>query len=113
MIVEWFSREQPDLEWFGQTSGTIATVQNQGISAVASVVGPPGPSGSGGSAATYTHEQPVAAMVWTMDHGLGHWPIVVLLDENGQEIEGTVINPTLNRTTATFSEAIAGSARIF
>jgi hypothetical protein len=47
MIVEWFSPARPTLEWFGQTSGTLDAIQRQGISAVASVIGPPGSSGAG------------------------------------------------------------------
>ena len=46
MIVEWFTpTERPTLEWFGQTSGTLATIQRRGVSAVASVVGPRGIQG--------------------------------------------------------------------
>ena len=48
-VVEWFSPARPTLEWFGQTSGTIATISRQGVSAIASVIGPPGPSGSAGN----------------------------------------------------------------
>jgi hypothetical protein len=48
-VVEWFSPARAELEWFGQTTGTIATIARQGVSAVASVIGPPGPSGSAGN----------------------------------------------------------------
>jgi len=47
IVVEWFQNPQRSHEWFGQTTGTLATIQRQGTSAVASVIGPrgePGPS---------------------------------------------------------------------
>ena len=42
MIVEWFAPARPTLEWFGQTSGTLASIERSGTTAVASVIGPPG-----------------------------------------------------------------------
>ena len=48
-VVKWFSPARAELEWFGQTTGTIATIARQGVTAVASVVGPRGPSGSAGN----------------------------------------------------------------
>lgn len=72
--------------------------------------GPAGPPGA--AQATYVHNQPVAAMVWTIDHGLGFWPDVIVFDASGEEVKGAATNPTLNRTTLTFSTAIAGVARL-
>lgn len=72
--------------------------------------GPAGPQGA--AQATYVHNQPVAAMVWTIDHGLGFWPDVIVFDASGEEVKGAATNPTLNRTTLTFSTALAGVARL-
>lgn len=57
-------------------------------------------------------EQAVPAMVWTIDHNLGHRPHVTIFDPAGEEIFAPKTNPTLNRTTITFSPAAAGSARL-
>jgi len=49
-VITWFSLPAPALTWFGQTVDTVSIVQNQGISAVASVVGARGPQGLRGPA---------------------------------------------------------------
>lgn len=50
MIVEWFTPSAaPALEWFGEATGTLATIEAQGTSAVASVVGPGGLKGDAGT----------------------------------------------------------------
>ncbi len=72
--------------------------------------GPPGPQGAAQS--TYVHQQAVPSAIWTIDHGLGFWPDVIVYDSSGREAEGAVLNPTLNRTTITFSAPFAGTARL-
>lgn len=72
--------------------------------------GPPGPVGAAQS--TYVHEQAIPALVWTIDHSLGFWPDVIVYDSSGREAEGTVTNPSVNRTTLTFSATFAGTARL-
>ena len=43
MIVEWFTpRTKADIEWFGQTDETLALIEEAGVQAIASVVGPRG-----------------------------------------------------------------------
>jgi len=74
------------------------------------VSGPPGPPGA--SQTSYNHQQFQPALVWTVDHNLGFFPSVIIFDTTGREVLGGVTNPTPNRTTLTFSAAIAGSARL-
>ncbi len=61
---------------------------------------------------TFTHQQSVPASVWTIDHNLGFWPDVTVFDTNGAIVDCHITNPSLNRTTLTFSEAIVGTARM-
>lgn len=70
------------------------------------------PGTPGAAANSYTHVQSAPAVVWTVDHNLGFWPEISVYDDNGEEIEGVAVNPTLNRTTLTFSSPVAGVARM-
>lgn len=113
-VIEWFQPQHRAYEWFGPTGEILASIQGGGVSVVASVIGPPGPRGlAGGEASTFTYTQDAPAMVWTIDHNLGHEPLISITDAAGDEVECTVRNPTVNRTTATFSEAISGRARLY
>lgn len=91
----------------------LAVELDVGVSLAVEVGTAQGPAGPPGAAqATYVHSQPVAAMVWTVDHNLGFWPDVIVFDASGSEVKGAASNPTLNRTTLTFSAPIAGTARL-
>lgn len=72
--------------------------------------GPQGPPGQAQN--TYIHNQTTPTSIWTIDHNLGFWPNVIVYDTDGREAEGSIINPTVNRTTITFSAPFAGSARL-
>jgi hypothetical protein len=62
------------------------------------------------SGSTYVYTKSVAEAVWDINHNLGKFPSVVILDSSDDEVEGDVryINP--NRITITFSAAFAGRA---
>ena len=73
--------------------------------------GPPGPVGpAGGEAFVFTQSTP--QQVWTVDHNLGAYPNVYIIDTAGEQCEGDVNNVTLNRVTITFSAPFAGQARL-
>ena len=67
-----------------------------------------GPAG----ADVFVYTQSVPATVWTINHNLGSYPNVYVLDTAGDECEGDVDNPTVNQTVITFSAAFAGTARL-
>lgn len=72
-----------------------------------------GPQGAPGQAQnTFTFEQLTPTSIWTIDHNLGFWPKVSIYDTSGREAEGSITNPSLSRTTITFSAAFAGKARL-
>jgi hypothetical protein len=58
----------------------------------------------------YSFTQASAASVWVITHDLGHYPIVSCHDTSGNEVFGTVTNPSTDTTVVTFLIAIAGSA---
>lgn len=61
----------------------------------------------------YVHTQSAPAAVWTIDHNLGYWPDVAIFNASGSVVGATITNPTVNRTTISFTTgAIAGVARL-
>lgn len=89
-------------------------VQVPVVSAIAAITqGPQGPIGPAGPAGVnYTHQQLVAASIWTINHNLGFKPAVELLNSGSQEIEGDVIHASLNQTIVSFTSQVAGTARL-
>lgn len=81
-------------------------------------VGPPGPAGPAGpqgpagpsGAAGYPHVQAIPSATWTIDHGLGFYPNVTVIDTLGEQAFGEITYPTINRVVLTFSAAFAGTA---
>ena len=59
---------------------------------------------------TFEFVQSVASSVWTIDHPLGKFPSVTILDSSGDEIEGDVRYVSPTRVTVTFSAAFGGRA---
>lgn len=75
--------------------------------------GPPGPPGElavGSGDLSYLHEQTTAAAVWTIQHNLGKYPSVTVVDSAGDECEGGVDYVGLNTVILTFSLAFSGRA---
>lgn len=50
-------------------------------------------SGGGSGAITYVHSQPTAAAVWTIDHAMSAFPVVLLIDDTGQQLHAEVQYP--------------------
>jgi hypothetical protein len=65
--------------------------------------------GSGGDLG-YTHTQSQAQTVWTVQHNLGKYPSVTVVDSAGTVVEGDIHHDSLNQVTLTFSAAFSGSA---
>lgn len=68
----------------------------------------PGYGGGGGSA--YAHTQSSPATTWTVTHGLGYRPAVMVVGPDGQEVDAAVSWPTLNSVVITLAASMAGSA---
>ncbi len=77
----------------------------------ASVVGAPMTQRSKRQAG-FSFSQASPATVWTIDHNLGHIPVVIALDGSGNVLTGTVAYPSLNQATITFTSAQSGTAHL-
>lgn len=62
--------------------------------------------------AAFVHNQPSAALTWTINHNLGYYPSVTVLSTGLQELIANVSHPTLNQTVIQFGMPFAGMARL-
>lgn len=60
--------------------------------------------------ARFVFEQPVPALVWTINHSMNMVPNVFVQDTDGRDIEGLVEPINNNALTITFSSPVAGTA---
>ena len=60
----------------------------------------------------YVHDQPVASNTWIVNHNLGKFASVSVVDTANDEIIGDVTYNGLNQITITFSSAVSGKAYI-
>ena len=72
--------------------------------------GPAGPAGPPGGDLNHVHEQAVAAATWTVNHGLGKFPSVTVVDSAGEECEGEVQHTSASQCVLIFSAAFSGRA---
>jgi hypothetical protein len=56
----------------------------------------------------YTHEQTLASDEWVIDHNLGFYPNIIVVDDNYKVMECTRKYPTLNRVVCTFENQVTG-----
>jgi hypothetical protein len=68
-------------------------------------VGPPGPSGG-----SYVFVQGAPTETWTIDHSLGYYPNITIVDSSGAVIEGDIIYADDDTLVVTFSAAFSGKA---
>lgn len=76
--------------------------------------GPPGPMGPAGSGASvdrfYTHNQLSASTSWVINHNMGKYPSVQIIDSSGNNVYAGIAHPSDNQTVLTFSTAFGGVA---
>jgi adenylosuccinate lyase len=88
-----------------QTGYNKSTVINQPVKNTIDISGL-----KGGGDLSYVHNQTTASDVWNVTHSLIKKPAVIILDDDGYEIEADVQHLSDNAVTITFSEAITGTA---
>lgn len=71
--------------------------------------GPPGADGTGGDL-SYTHTQAVPAASWTVEHGLGKHPAVIVVDSAEEVVIGDVVYLSDTSLRVDFSGAFGGKA---
>lgn len=69
-----------------------------------------GSVGSSKSVTPYTHIQDVASTTWTINHNLGRYPQVTIVDSGGNEVVGDLLYNDQYTVTATFGAAFGGRA---
>jgi hypothetical protein len=72
--------------------------------------GPQGIPGATGPAMGYTHIQSDPVSTWIIDHPLGKYPAVTVVDSAGDECEGDVTYPLLGRVVIEFMAPFGGKA---
>jgi hypothetical protein len=87
-------------------SGDTVTVASVGVA------GPPGIAAvvEGTGDLHYTHAQAVPAAVWVVNHGLGKYPSVSVVDSADTVWTPDVHYDSVNQLTITFGAAFAGAA---
>ena len=58
----------------------------------------------------YRHDQLVAETTWTIDHGLGRYPAITVLDSGGREVECAVEHTDQDQAVLTLAYATSGIA---
>lgn len=58
----------------------------------------------------YRHVQSTPEASWVIDHNLGKFPAVSVVDSGGTEVEGNVQYPSQHRVIVSFTAAFAGEA---
>ena len=66
--------------------------------------------GGGGIPNPYVYNQVIPANIWTINHGLGTYPVVVVVDSAGNTFVGDVQYVTTNQLTITFTTVFGGTA---
>ena len=60
----------------------------------------------------YLHEQNTPSSMWTVNHQLGRYVDVIIYDLTGEQVIAKIQHDTLNFLTITFSEPMAGIAKV-
>ena len=59
---------------------------------------------------SYTHVQSTSAATWTINHNLGKYPSISVVDSGGSWVVGSVDYTTINQCTVTFAGGFSGKA---
>lgn len=86
------------------TTNSTPTIIEVGIE------GPQGPRGVPGGSFNYTHTQGVPASTWTIEHNLGDFPNVTIVDSANTQVEGDVTYIDADTVQVEFQSAFSGKA---
>lgn len=100
------------------TSGPQGGAGAQGVTGIQGAIGTQGTGGLQGiqgpagvtQVIAYTHIQGVSSDVWTINHSLGFYPNVTVVDSAGTIVEGEINYLTTNALVLNFSAAFSGNA---
>ena len=72
--------------------------------------GPQGEQGPPGADLTYTHTQSTPSAAWTINHNLGEFLNISVVDSSGNQVEGAVTFQDANTIQIAFAGAFSGKA---
>lgn len=103
------------LEVVSDDEVTIYISDPQEVSLLTELIqGPPGPQGEPGEnglgSVTYVHTQSVASTSWTINHDLGKWPSVTVVDSTNRLVFAMVEYIDENNLVVTVAAPFAGLA---
>lgn len=84
----------------------------QGVQGIPGQPGPQGPKGDPGEDQNYLHTQSVASDEWSINHNLGKYPSVAVIDSAGSEVIGEVEYIDLNNLKIKFAGSFSGKATL-
>ena len=58
----------------------------------------------------YVHNQSTPANVWSIEHNMGFYPNILIIDSTGEQVIGNTVFDSINKVTLSFSVAIFGKA---
>lgn len=91
------------------TQGLAGPRGQDGVIGITGQTGSTGPVGATGGG-TFVFIQQVSSSTWVINHGLGKWPSVTVLDTAGEMVVGDVLYLDTNRITLLFSASFSGTA---
>lgn len=75
------------------------------------ITGPAGPTGpSGPAGATYTHTQASPSASWSVNHGLGYYPAITVINSAGHVVYADIEHTNVNSAVITFPTPTTGTA---
>lgn len=90
----------------------VIPISTQAPLSVAQILtGPPGPAGPAGDSTYAIYEFSAPSSVWTINHTLGRFPDVTVLDSTGTEVLTDIDRPTISQVVITFASPTTG--RVF
>lgn len=102
------SRVQPNQIVIQEEQKTVTVTTPINAIVEVAATGPQGPVGAG----AYVHSQSSPSTTWTINHNMGIYPAVELLDTGGQEIDGEISHTSINQTIVRLNPPSAGIARL-
>lgn len=114
LTVELSAPPAPALELSFAEIGPKGDKGDQGDPGPQGIQGPKGDKGDQGdsAAASYQHIQGIASSVWTINHNLGFYPNVTVVDSSKREVIGEVEYTSINTIQITFSGGFSGEAYV-
>lgn len=102
----------PDAKIYVVDNNVSVNVTETPVVVELGVTGPQGPQGEGVglSEISYVHNQPIASTTWTINHNLGFYPNITVVDSSGNVVEGSYSYPNETTIIASFSGAFSGKA---